>query len=862
MNRLARMGFYCAMFVAVSCIVRAESTSATSPEPNPKAPVGRQADGKIIVPTNQVLDPAGHQIEFPDRPLDLWLSPEAKVLAVKTQSGVLTIDTDKRKILKTVPLKDTSFQGLAVSADGKQLFASRSDEGISVLQLGVAGELSPDKTIPLPKHTGDKTGPVPGGMALTADGKTMAVTLSRYNSLGLLNLEGGNVEEIPVGIAPYGVLIDGATAYVSNWAGRRPKDGDLTGPTSGSQMVVDKKNYSAGSGTVSVVDLAVKKEVASIEVGLHPSGMKISSARSRLYVANANSDTVSVVDLAARNVVETIPVRPKDDLPFGSAPNAVELSPDGRILYIANGSNNSIAVVELSRVASGQNSGPEKSRIKGLIPTGWYPGTIKINPAGTILYVANVKGVGSLKPPVGRHGHESHDQLGSLSIISIPRDAELAKLTERVQANNRQQWSLMGLNRAAASAQPVPVPLLPGEKSVFKHVIYIIKENRSYDQVLGDVKKGNGDPSLCTFGEETTPNQHALADQLTLFDNFYCSGILSADGHHWATAAYATDYLEKSFGGFPRSYPYDGDDMLANSTGGFIWDGVLARGLTFRDYGEFTQAHVTPPGLSFLEVYQDFTSGTHRVKTHQTALLKTIEPYLAPDYIGFPGTVPDIVRADIFIRELKEFETKGELPNFIIMLLPCDHTMGTKPGRPTPRACVADNDFALGQIVEAVSHSKFWPETCIFATEDDPQNGLDHVDGHRTIAFVASPYTRRGYVDSTNYNQTGMIRTMELILGTPAMTQIDLTATPMVQCFQEKPDLTPFKAVPNKIKLDELNPQLHALQGQQLYWAKKSMELDLDDVDEADEDTLNRIIWHSVKGYDTPYPIEKDRDAD
>jgi len=333
------------------------------------------------------------------------------------------------------------------------------------------------------------------------------------------------------------------------------------------------------------------------------------------------------------------------------------------------------------------------------------------------------------------------------------------------------------------------VPERIGEPSVFKHVLYIIKENRTYDQVFGDMPQGEGDPDLCIFGEEITPNHHKLAREFVLLDNFYCSGVLSADGHQWTNEAYATDYIEKSFGGWPRSYPYWGGDAMAYAAGGFIWDNALAHAKTLRVYGEFVKATVCwkDPARkgrpSFTQCYRDYREGTGRIEIKATASIKTLEPHICPTAIGFPGIVSDQHRADQFIRELKEFEKKGELPNLMIMLLPNDHTAGTRPGMPTPAAMVADNDLALGRIVEAISRSKFWAETCIFVVEDDPQAGFDHIDGHRTVALVASAYTRRHFVDSTNYNQTSMVRTVEQILGLPPMNQLDGSATPMASCF-------------------------------------------------------------------------------
>jgi hypothetical protein len=408
--------------------------------------------------------------------------------------------------------------------------------------------------------------------------------------------------------------------------------------------------------------------------------------------------------------------------------------------------------------------------------------------------------------------------------------------------------------RAGKKGEKVPVPVLPDQTSVFKHVVYIIKENRTYDQVFGDIPRGNGDTSLVEFGYEVTPNHHKLAETFALLDNFYCSGVLSADGHQWTDEAFVTDYLEKSFGGFSRSYPYDGDDALAYASSGFIWDNVLRNGLTFRDYGEFVNAIIEPEDATFSDIYRDFTEGTGKIRIEAVANLEQLKPYLCKTFIGFPSKVPDVYRAAEFIRELKEFEKNDNFPNFIIMLLPNDHTSGTRPGMPTPRASVADNDLALGQIVEAISESKFWKETCILVTEDDPQAGLDHVDGHRTVGLVISPYTKRGEVVSTYYSQINMVRTIENILGIPAMNQLDLSAEPMADCFTGKADFTPYKAVKNNIPLDEMNPELVSISGDQLYWARKSMEQDLDDVDRIDEDTFNRIIWHSVKGYDRPYP--------
>jgi YVTN family beta-propeller protein len=624
---------------------------------------------------------------------------------------------------------------------------------------------------------------------------------------------------------------------------------------------VDERGI-ADRGTVAVLHKTADgwRTAKSIRVGLHPSGMAASRGGRYVYVANAASDTVSVLDTNSESVVETIACRPEARLPFGSGCNAVAVSPDGGVLYVANGTNNCVAVVRLGRGVRDDSGGPERSELLGLIPTGWYPGAIAVSADGRRLAVANVKGHGSLSQPrPAAQGRNSHDHLGTVSLIDVPDAAALARFTEQVNGNNRLAYSLAGLEKPRPGVAPVPVPERHGEPSVIEHVVYVIKENRTYDQVFGDVTEGNGDPGLCIFGEEVTPNHHKLAREFTLFDNFYCSGVLSADGHQWVNEAYVTDYLEKAFGGFTRSYPYEGSDPLAFAPSGFLWDNALSRKRTLRNYGEFTRTAYAPKTPTWTEMYADFQAGGGRFQITATANVETLGPYTDPRFPGFQMNVPDVVRAKRFIAELKDYEARGSYPNLVYLFLPCDHTSGTRPNAPTPRAMVADNDLALGQCVEALSKSQFWPKLCVVVVEDDPQNGFDHVDGHRTVAFVISPYTKRKYVDSTCYNQTGMVKTIELMLGLPPMNQMDLSATAMRGCFQREPDLTPYAAAPNRVPLDEMNRPLAELRGPALRWARTSVALNLDDCDAADEDTLNRILWFSVKG-DAPYPKGGERE--
>ncbi|MCD6354388.1 MAG: bifunctional YncE family protein/alkaline phosphatase family protein [Prolixibacteraceae bacterium] len=809
--------------------------------------VGRQPNGSILVPTNQLLRPAGFQVYFPGRPVDLVLTPDRKIVVVKNRTSLDVIRVQDRTILQSLAFKKSgsSFTGLCVSADGQKFFVTDAKNQILIAGFDENHLLKWENAVKLPSPLIGGN-PVPGGVALDEYQNKIYVTLSRNNSLGIVNRGDASVKEIRVGIAPFDVVLSsGSKAYVSNWGGRKPREGESTYNTSGSQVLVDPQTGIANNGTVSVVDLIENKRIKDIEVGLHPSGMVLSPDHSRLFVACANSDIISVINTQTDRVIEKISVRMGKNLPFGNGPNALTISHDGKNLYVANGTDNAICEIEIG----------SPSRVVGFIPTGWYPASVIFNEQSSTLIVANLKGIGSRNQQTNSAGYKTRDYLGSVSIIPLPGNRKLTEMTNEVRENNTYVQKLEADISGNSRRKKVPVPWLQFQKSHFKHVVYIIKENRTYDQVFGDLPQGNGDAKLVHFGREITPNQHKLAETFILLDNFYCSGVLSADGHQWTDEAYVTDYIEKFFGGFTRSYPYDGDDALAYASSGFIWDNVLSHGLTFRDYGEFVDAVIEPENATFKEIYQDFSEGTNKIKIRSKANLEQLKPYLCPTYVGFPNTIPDVYRAAEFIKELKTFEKNDSFPNFIIMLLPNNHTSGTRPGYPTPRSAVADNDLALGQIVDAISHSKFWKETCIFVTEDDPQAGLDHVDGHRTVGLVISPYTKRSKVISTYYSQINMVRTMENILGIPPMNQMDLAAEPMVDCFSKKPDFTPFNVLPVNIRLDELNPPLESLKGSQLYWAKKSLEQDLNDVDRIDEETFNRIIWHSVKGYDVPYPV-------
>ena len=855
---------------ALWALAAAVATGRADGDGSERLKVGLQPDGRVVVPTNQVLRPAGKQVTFPGRPVDCALADGGRTLVVKNLRSLVFVDAAAGLVRQTLtlpgdPKKDKEavyFSVVGLAVDGGHVYATDSRGHIRVAQRRPGGDYAWTEPIGVLPPEKVKGPPHPAGLAL-APGGGLWVTATRANSVQRVAPGAAKAAEaLPVGVAPFAVCCARpGKAYVSNWGGDLPAAGEPQSLTSDSPVRVDPRTRAADDGTVSVLagEGGRWKRVKSLRVGLHPSGMALSPGRRLLYVANANSDTVSVIDTRADAVVETIACRPEGRLPFGSGSNSLAVSPDGATLYVANGTNNCVAVVALGTVDAREGddlrrTGP--ARVRGLIPTGWYPGAVAVSADGRRLFVANVKGHGSLSAPrpAGK-GRNSHDHLGSVSLIDVPDAEQLARYTEEVNRNNRLALSLAGLERPRPDAAPVPVPRRHGEPSVFEHVLYVIKENRTYDQVFGDVKSGDGDPHLCIFGEEVTPNHHRLAREFTLFDNFYCSGVLSADGHYWADAAYVTDYLEKAFGGWVRSYPDDGRDALAFPATGFLWDNVLAHRRTLRNYGEFvSEEEYAPRGTRWADLYAEHLSGRRVIPLTTRVHLPSLKPHTHPTYPYFPLTAPDAYRADLFLEEFRAFERKGMLPNLLYLSLPCDHTQGTKPGFPTPRAMVADNDRALGRIVEAVSRSKFWATTCILVVEDDPQDGFDHVDGHRTVALCISPYTRRKFVDHTQYNQTGMVKTIELLLGLPPMNQLDLSATAMRACFTNDPDFTPYTAASNRIRLDEMNPPLKELRGKARGWAEKSLALDLDRGDRADEDTLNRIVWHSVRGVDAPYP--------
>jgi YVTN family beta-propeller protein len=843
-----------------------------------KVRVGPQPEGGHIVATEQYLTPAGQQIPLRGRLFDLALSPDGKLVAVKASSGVVILDTATGAIRQRLAMKPNrdlmpgpglsslgvqSFTGIAWDAAGQEIYCPDSHGQLWIAERKPGGTFEWTAPIIFPGPGGTYKNLLvtpksssPGGLAVNEKRGRIYVVLSRNNSIAIVDRPSRKViGQIAVGVVPYTVVSNDRLAYVSNWGGRRPRPGDKTADSSGTDVVIDSSTGVPSSGTVSVVDLESQTVTKEIEVGLHPSGMALDGAH--LFVVNSNSDSVSVIETVNNTVAKTISIKPAPDVPPGSSPTAIAVSRDGAQLFVAMAGINAIAVVDV-----------RQSKVLGMIPVGWYPSGVQIDSASAKLYVANLKGVGGRLPdfelpgdgseraPVRNPpGYNSHDDTGTVTIAPIPDERTLAADTLTVARNTRLP-EMQAASLAGTASRIVPVPNGPGETSVFKHVIYIIKENRTYDGVFGDLPQGNGDPKLTLFGREVSPNHHALAEEFVLFDNLYCNGTLSAEGHMWTNTGITTDYTERSTGAFARSYPFDGTDPMAFSSAGFIWDAVLRKGLTFRNYGEFVAWHRSE--LPFRkDLLAEAASQKLTSKIRVDVALHTIRPYTNPDYAGFDLRVPDAQRRQVYLREFRQFEKRGEMPTFTLMLLPQDHMAGTAPGYPTPRAMMADNDLALGRIVEAVSRSKFWKDTAIFVVEDDSQDGLDHVDGRRTIGFVISAYTRRHLVDSTFYNQNSILRTMELILGLPPLTQFDLIANPMTAAFKDTPDFTPYTARPNQVPLDEMNKAVSELRGKAREYALRSLKPENLMQDGGDEDEKNRITWYAVKGAAVPYPKSK-----
>lgn len=804
--------------LAAACALTA--TSAPGQEGAPKAKYAGPVEGGYLLPNGWTVTPAGKQVPLHDLPLNIIPLADGKRALVSTngynEHQLSLVDLEQAKAVAQVAEKQSWFGLVHRESDGLILWPGG---GADVLhRFALKGDAiepgEPWLGRPAPE-AGEKGGKhFRGGLAISRDGKVLYSLDVDAGAISAVDLaDPSKVITASIGGRPYDVAQsrNGAHLYVSDWAG----------------------------GIVRVLDPGSLRTVAKIDVGEHPNQIAAHPNDDRLFVACANSNSVAVIDSIRGVVTETIytPLFPKS--PEGSTPDALAVAPDGKSLFVANADNNCIAVVDIAE--------PGESAVKGFIPTGWYPTAVAVTPDGKSLLVGVGKGNQTRANPLHKEGEEPKDAgprrrpfpyigttlSGALSIIPIPGEEQLEQYTNRVYKNCPYSDKLL---TAAPSERKTAIPNKVGDPSPIKHVIYIIKENRTYDQVFGDMKRGNGDPSLVMFGEEVTPNHHNLADEFVLLDNLYCNGQVSRDGHPWSTMAYNTDYIARdwmlTYSG-REGIDDDDEDNLQKAPSGYLWDAAARKGLSYRNYGEYGHRVSQPDGTVSMEGRTPSLIG-----------------HICPNY-GIPKApgvrVRDTDNVDVFLEEFAEFEAKDSLPSLIVMSLGEDHTSGTRPGAYTPQACVASNDLALGRLVEAVSESKYWPETAIFVIEDDAQNGPDHVDAHRTVGLVISPYTRRGHLDSTQYTTVSMLRTMELILGLPPLSQYDAGANPMFESFTDKPDLKPYKVAPPKIDLNAVNAAT-------AYGADRSMKMDFSEYDRINDFELNEILWRAIKGADAPLP--------
>lgn len=794
-----------------------------------------------LLPSGWVLHPAGRQIPTGDMPLAMTLSPDGRHLLVSTGGyapcQVLAIDTDNEQVQTTQTL-DQTWEGMAFGADGDTLYISGGGRGLlwRFHYDSRAGDLTRQEPLPVASVLGrlapsSRTQPAGAGASWLAGpaagspADTLFILDDPQNTLYALDAATGKARTAaPTGDHPIALAVSpgGAEVWVTN----------------------------QGGSSVSAYKAGTLAKIADIPVGAQPVALLFSRDGRRLFVANSGSNTVSVIDTATRAVIETIRTSLFPQAPTGSTPDALALSPDGRRLFVTNADNNDVAVIDVGSTTP--------SRVLGFIPTGWYPTAVVVSADGRKLFVGCGKGLGSAPSAPLRGGGTildiynapgqsygpRHDQRvtfdyisslvrGTVSVIDMPDDAELARDTAVVVQGCPYRDSLLA--RTSSAPGHSVVPGVVGKKSPITHVVYIIKENRTYDQVFGDLPGGNGDPALTLFGEQVTPNHHALARQFVLMDNLYCNGEVSEDGHQWCNAAFCTDWTEKTYPGNyagPSRGDPPGDDAVTASSGGYLWDNCARHGLTYRTYGEFANF------VSNKDAPPTATSTSPGLRGHVS---------LAWELAARQGKNRDYQRVDAFIDELHAAEKNGDWPNFMVMSLGEDHTVGLTPGRPTPWAAVGSNDLGLGKIVDAVSHSRFWPQTAIFVMEDDAQAGPDHVDAHRTVGLVVSPYVKRRSVDHTLYTTASFVRTMELLLGLPPMTQYDAGATPLFSAFADRPVLSPFSLLPAQVDLDAKNPR-HGP------GALASARMDFSQYDRCNPDTLNRLLWRAVKGPSVPYP--------
>jgi YVTN family beta-propeller protein len=807
-----------APLLLAATVARAQDAKPVFPGPN---------DRGYLLPNGWTISPAGRQVSLTDLPLNILPSTDSKTAYVATSGynahELSLIELETGKVLSKVAARQSWYgltrllrpegELLVWSGGGSDTLHFVESDGKTLKRVGDPEPTSKEDAARAKGH-------FRSGVAANPQTSIYA-TLDINAGKLLVNLRLRDKEDAAftylAGKRPYDVAWsrDGHRIYVSDWASK--------------SILV----YALPSEGPPVDD----KPRATIPVGEHPNQIVVHPTDDRVFVACASSNSVSVIDGSTDTVIETIGTSLFPRSPEGSTPGALAVAPDGKTLYVANADNNCVAVIDITT--------PKMSQVKGFIPTGWYPTAVALTPDGKTLLVGVGKGNQTKPNPIPKDADRDAAPKGrpfpyigttlsgALSIIPVPTEKEIGAYTETVYKNCPYSDILL---TDAPHPRKTAIPTKVGEPSPIKHVLYIIKENRTYDQVFGDMKRGNGDPSLCMFPEEVTPNHHKIAEEFVLLDNLYCNGHVSADGHPWSTMAYNTDYIARNWAltySGRAGVDDDEDGDLAKAPSGYLWDACKAANLSYRSYGEYGRRVSQPDGSFTME------GAVPGLVGHFCADWGTPKPDKSP--------VRDTDRVETFLKEFRQYDKEGTVPRFMVMSLGEDHTTGTKPGTFTPRACVASNDLALGRLVEAVTHSKSWPETAIFVIEDDAQNGPDHVDAHRTVGLVISPYTRRHHLDSTQYGTVSLLRTMELILGLKPLSQYDAGANPMFGCFEDKADLTPYTHATARIDLNATNTKL-------AYGADRSSKMDFSEYDKIDDFELNEILWRSINGKDAPIP--------
>ncbi|PSL32199.1 bifunctional YncE family protein/alkaline phosphatase family protein [Chitinophaga ginsengisoli] len=775
------------------------------------AQTAAQLESSVVhLPNGWSLTPVGEHLQLGDLPLNIAVSSSKKYMAVtnngQSVQSIQLIDVKSQQVTDAVVIPKSWF-GLKFSADGNNLYASGGNDN-RILQYGVRqGKLLLKDSIILGPKWPEKISP--SGIEIDDSRKLLYVLTKENNSLYIIDLATKNIiKQLPLGGEGYNCLLssDKKLLYITCW----------------------------GCDKVLILDTKQQTFQREIKVGDNPNDLCMSKNGKYLYVANANDNAVSVIDLTKNAVIETLNTALYPNAPNGSTTNGLALSENGKTIYIANADNNCLSVFDVST--------PGASKSKGFIPVGWYPTNVKV--IGKKIYVANGKGFSSMANPFGPNPMRKKEDVeyqagdknrpkevqyiaglfkGTMSIIPEPTAQQLTVYSQQVYKNTPYTKEKESITAGEAGN---PIPMKTGASSPIKYVFYVIKENRTYDQVLGDMKEGNGDSSLVLFGERITPNLHKLAREFVLLDNFYVDAEVSADGHNWSMAGYATDYLEKtwptSYGGRGGSYDAEGNRAIANAPKGFIWDHCKRAGISYRTYGEF--ADNSRPNIPVLK------------------------DHYCPYYTGWDMNTYDTTRFYQWRREFDSLLAIGQVPRFNTVRMGNDHTEGLRKGKRSPLAHVADNDLAVGLFIEYLSKSPIWQESAVFVVEDDAQNGADHVDAHRSTAYVAGGFVKQGYVDHTMYSTTSMLRTMELILGIPPMSQYDAAAMPMWNCFSADARHASFQSVPAQVDLKEKNVAVNE-------WQRRSEHFDLSKEDNVPDLEFNTVLWSGLKG--TPFPAPK-----